>query len=163
MGFSVEGLYRGKAVATTNWASSRSKLQEKLYAQFGGRLELCKTVHPDEAVAVGAAVQGAILRAGLTGGGQDLAPEGCQDLVLLDVTPLSLGIELEGGHMSTLIKRSTAIPCSKTREYTTVEDFQTQIDVCVYEGERPPVSGNNKLGARRERHPLRLREGHGDE
>ena len=110
------------------------KLQEKLYAQFGGRLELCKTVHPDEAVAVGAAVQGAILRAGLTGGGQDLAPEGCQDLVLLDVTPLSLGIELEGGHMSTLIKRSTAIPCSKTREYTTVEDFQTQIDVCVYEG-----------------------------
>jgi len=122
------------------------KLQEKLYAQFGGRLELCKTVHPDEAVAVGAAVQGAILRAGLTGGGQDLAPEGCQDLVLLDVTPLSLGIELEGGHMSTLIKRSTAIPCSKTREYTTVEDFQTQIDVCVYEGERPHVSGNNKLG-----------------
>ena len=48
--------------------------------------------------------------------------------------------------MSTLIKRSTAIPCSKTREYTTVEDFQTQIDVCVYEGERPHVSGNNKLG-----------------
>jgi len=121
-------------------------LQEKLYAQFNGRLELCKTVHPDEAVAVGAAVQGAILRAGMTGGGADLAPEGCQDLVLLDVTPLSLGIELEGGHMSTLIKRSTAIPCQKTREYTTVEDYQTQIDVCVYEGERPHVSGNNKLG-----------------
>lgn len=150
------------------------KLQERLHALFEGRLELCKTVHPDEAVAVGAAVQGAILRAGMStearadtrsdgaasmpwrttrikvfsearpvrqtgGGGADLAPDGCQDLVLLDVTPLSLGIELEGGQMSTLIKRSTAIPCAKTREYTTVEDYQTAIDVAVYEGERPHV------------------------
>lgn len=122
------------------------KLQERLSELFDGRLELCKTVHPDEAVAVGAAVQGAILRAGMSGGGADLAPDGCQDLVLLDVTPLSLGIELEGGQMSTLIKRSTAIPCAKTREYTTVEDYQTAIDVAVYEGERPHVSGNNKLG-----------------
>lgn len=121
-------------------------LQTQLYDLFEGRLELCKTVHPDEAVAVGAAVQGAILRSGATHGGEDLAPDGCKDLVLLDVTPLSLGIELEGGVMSTLIKRSTAIPCAKTREYTTCDDFQTSIDVAVYEGERPAVSANNKLG-----------------
>ena len=122
------------------------RLQEALYQLFDEKLELCKSVHPDEAVAVGAAVQGAILRAGMTHGGEDLAPEGCKDLVLLDVTPLSLGIELEGGVMSTLIKRSTPIPCAKTREYTTCDDYQTAIDVAVYEGERPAVSANNKLG-----------------
>ncbi|KAJ1457469.1 molecular chaperones HSP70/HSC70, HSP70 superfamily [Pelagophyceae sp. CCMP2097] len=122
------------------------RLQEELFGLFEGRLELCKNVHPDEAVAFGAAVQGAILHAGQSGGGADLAPDGCSDLVLLDVTPLSLGIELEGGHFSTLIKRSTPIPCQKTREYTTVDDYQTALDVCVYEGERPHVSGNNKLG-----------------
>eukprot|EP00633_Aureoumbra_lagunensis_P003759 CAMPEP_0197286146 /NCGR_PEP_ID=MMETSP0890-20130614/1630_1 /TAXON_ID=44058 ORGANISM="Aureoumbra lagunensis, Strain CCMP1510" /NCGR_SAMPLE_ID=MMETSP0890 /ASSEMBLY_ACC=CAM_ASM_000533 /LENGTH=652 /DNA_ID=CAMNT_0042754323 /DNA_START=42 /DNA_END=2000 /DNA_ORIENTATION=- len=121
-------------------------LQQKLRSLFNNRLELCKHVHPDEAVAYGAAVQGSILRAGGTGGAQDLAPAICGDLVLLDVTPLSLGIELEGGQMSTLVKRGTPIPCAKTREYTTVDDFQTSIDVVVYEGERPVVSGNTKLG-----------------
>jgi L1 cell adhesion molecule like protein len=68
------------------------------------------------------------------------------DLLLLDVTPLSLGIELEGKVMSTLIKRNTAIPCKKTRTYTTVDDWQTSIDVVVFEGERPSVDANNKLG-----------------
>ena len=71
------------------------------------------------------------------GGGVDLVPGSCSDLLLLDVTPLSLGIELEGKQMSTLIKRNTAIPCRKTRTYTTVADFQTDIDVVIYEGERP--------------------------
>ncbi|KAL9190146.1 hypothetical protein ACHAXT_007357 [Thalassiosira profunda] len=122
-------------------------LQKSLYDMFGGRIELCKSVHPDEAVAHGAAVQGYILATGGKGGGKDLAgAEAMTDLLLLDVTPLSLGIELEGKQMSTLIKRNTPIPCKKTRTYTTVDDWQQEIDVVVYEGERAHVDGNNKLG-----------------
>ncbi|KAJ1429413.1 molecular chaperones HSP70/HSC70, HSP70 superfamily [Ochromonadaceae sp. CCMP2298] len=120
-------------------------LQEMLTGLFNGRIELCKSINPDEAVAYGAAVQGAILRAGGSGGGAAL--EGISaDLVLLDVTPLSLGIELEGKVMSVLIPRNTAIPCVKTREYTTSFDWETELDVVVYEGERPQTSANNKLG-----------------
>lgn len=121
------------------------KLQELLLALFSGRIELCKSINPDEAVAYGAAVQGAILKAGGSGGGQAL--EGIStDLVLLDVTPLSLGIELEGKVMSVLIPRNTPIPCIRSREYTTCEDWQTEIEVVVFEGERPHTSANNKLG-----------------
>jgi heat shock protein 1/8 len=120
-------------------------LQEMLTGLFNGRIELCKSINPDEAVAYGAAVQGAILKAGGTGGGAALAGIS-SDLVLLDVTPLSLGIELEGKVMSVLIPRNTAIPCVRSREYTTCEDWQTEIDVVVYEGERPQTSANNKLG-----------------
>ena len=120
-------------------------LQNMLLALFNNRIELCKSINPDEAVAYGAAVQGAILKAGGSGGGQAL--EGiCTDLLLLDVAPLSLGIELEGHMMSVLIPRNTPIPCVKSREYTTVEDYQTEIDVVVFEGERPHTSANNKLG-----------------
>mmetsp|Transcript_9626 Transcript_9626/g.14858 ORF Transcript_9626/g.14858 Transcript_9626/m.14858 type:complete len:510 (+) Transcript_9626:397-1926(+) len=122
-------------------------LQTALYGMFEGRLELCKSVHPDEAVAIGAAVQGYILASGGQGGGKDLDSEGTTDLLLLDVTPLSLGIELEGKVMSTLIKRNTPIPCRKTRTYSTVEDWQTSIDVVVYEGERAHVDANNQLGS----------------
>lgn len=120
-------------------------LQEMLVKLFDNRIELCKSINPDEAVAYGAAVQGAILKSGGTGGGEALDGIG-QDLVLLDVTPLSLGIELEGRVMSVLIPRNTSIPCVKSREYTTCEDWQTEIDVVVYEGERPQTSANNKLG-----------------
>jgi len=120
-------------------------IQEQLTALFNGRIELCKSINPDEAVAYGAAVQGAILKAGGTGGGAAL--EGLSsDLVLLDVTPLSLGIELEGKVMSVLIPRNTPIPCVRSREYTTCEDWQTEIDVVVFEGERPQTTANNKLG-----------------
>lgn len=120
-------------------------LQERLKALFGGRIELCRSINPDEAVAVGAAVQGHILAQGdARTGGADLA--GTTDLLLLDVTPLSLGIELEGREMSVLIKRNTTIPCRKSRSYTTVEDWQTSIDVVVYEGERRSVDACNKLG-----------------
>jgi len=119
-------------------------LQNALTAYFDNRIKLCKTINPDEAVAVGAAVQGRILMAGGSGGGLDLCPE--LQVVLLDVTPLSLGIELEGGVMSVLIKRNSPIPCRKSREYTTVEDFQTELDICVYEGERSQTAANNKLG-----------------
>jgi len=121
-------------------------LQEALFELFDKRIELCKTVHPDEAVAIGAAVQGHILASGGRGGGQDLQTIST-DLLLLDVTPLSLGIELEGRLMSTLIKRNTAIPCRKTRTYSTVSDWQTRIDVVIYEGERPSIDANNKLGS----------------
>jgi L1 cell adhesion molecule like protein len=120
-------------------------LQEQLASLFNNRIELCKSINPDEAVAYGAAVQGAIIRSGGSGGG--LALDGISsDLVLLDVTPLSLGIELEGRVMSVLIPRNTPIPCVKSREYTTCEDWQTEIDVVVFEGERPQTSANNKLG-----------------
>eukprot|EP00349_Pseudokeronopsis_sp_Brazil_P010561 CAMPEP_0202971614 /NCGR_PEP_ID=MMETSP1396-20130829/28683_1 /ASSEMBLY_ACC=CAM_ASM_000872 /TAXON_ID= /ORGANISM="Pseudokeronopsis sp., Strain Brazil" /LENGTH=634 /DNA_ID=CAMNT_0049701155 /DNA_START=11 /DNA_END=1915 /DNA_ORIENTATION=+ len=121
------------------------KIQEMLLEMFNNRVELCKSINPDEAVAYGAAVQGAILKAGGTGGGADLGGLS-SDLVLLDVTPLSLGIELEGKVMSVLIPRNTAIPCVRSREYTTCEDYQTEIDVVVFEGERPHTSANNKLG-----------------
>jgi heat shock 70kDa protein 1/2/6/8 len=120
-------------------------LQEMLAAYFNNRITLCKSINPDEAVAYGAAIQGAILQAGGTGGGQALQGI-CTDLVLLDVSPLSLGIELEGRAMSVLIPRNTPIPCIRSREYTTAEDWQTSIDVVVFEGERPHTSANNKLG-----------------
>jgi L1 cell adhesion molecule like protein len=130
-------------------------LQDMLVALFNNRIELCKTINPDEAVAYGAAVQGAILQAGQTGGGEALAGDAnysrlkgglSTDIVLLDVTPLSLGIELEGKVMSVLIPRNTSIPCVRSREYSTCDDYQTEIDVVVFEGERPHTSANNKLG-----------------
>jgi molecular chaperone DnaK (HSP70) len=113
------------------------KVQEMLSAYFGGK-ELCRSVNPDEAVAYGAAVQGAILN-----GKRSKATE---DLLLMDVTPLSLGIETEGRVMSVIIPRNTRIPCVKTQTYTTVDNYQTDIDVCVYEGERMKSDANNLLG-----------------
>ncbi len=122
------------------------KLQELLLELFGNKIELCKSINPDEAVAFGAAVQGAILKSGGQGGGEALEGGINTDLVLLDVTPLSLGIELEGKVMSVLIPRNTSIPCIRSREYTTCDDWQTEIDVVIFEGERPHTSANNKLG-----------------
>merc|ERR1740138_447227 len=113
------------------------KIQELLSEYFGGR-QLCRSINPDEAVAYGAAVQGAIL----AGVRHSL----CDSIVLVDVTPLSLGIEVEGKHMSTIIPRNTKIPVQKTSKYTTTEDYQEQLDVCIYEGERPSTKDNHLLG-----------------
>jgi L1 cell adhesion molecule like protein len=113
------------------------KVQTILSALFGGK-ELSKSINPDEAVAYGAAVQGAILNG--------IRNDATNSLLLVDVTPLSLGIETVGKVMSVLIKRNTAIPVRKTRVYTTEEDYQTAVDVCIYEGERACVESNNKLG-----------------
>jgi len=113
------------------------KLQMMLRETFDGK-ELCKTLNPDEAVAYGAAVQAAILN-----GQRSKATE---NLLLKDVTPLSLGIETTGRVMSVVIPRNTPIPCTKTQVYTTESDYQTMVDISVYEGERLKTEQNNLLG-----------------
>jgi len=113
------------------------KVQQLLSEFFGGK-ELCKSVNPDEAVAYGAAVQAAILT-----GEKDklLLP-----LVLLDVTPLSLGIETVGKVMSVVVPKNTTIPVTKSDKFTTESDNQTIITIDIYEGERASTTGNMKLG-----------------
>jgi len=113
------------------------KIQEML-TEFFDKKELCKAVNPDEAVAFGAAIQAAILT-----GKKD---KSLQLMVLLDVTPLSLGVETQGGIMSVVIPRNTSIPCHMTEPFTTTENNQSQITIPVYEGERPNTAGNNLLG-----------------
>jgi len=99
---------------------------------------LCKSVNPDEAVAYGAAVQGAVLS-----GVQDST---MNSLILVDVCPLTLGIETEGRVFAKVVPRNTSVPCNRTREFTTVEDYQTAVDVKVFEGERSITDGNHLLG-----------------
>jgi len=120
------------AVVLVGGMTRMPSVQEKVQKIFGK--EPMKGVNPDEVVAVGAAIQGGVLQGDV------------KDVLLLDVTPLSLGIETMGGVMTKLIERNTTIPTSKSETFSTAADNQPQVEVHVAQGERDMIEGNKSLG-----------------
>jgi molecular chaperone DnaK len=120
------------AVVLVGGMTRMPAVQEKVKAIFGK--DPMKGVNPDEVVAVGAAIQGGVLQGDV------------KDVLLLDVTPLSLGIETMGGVMTKLIERNTTIPTSKSEVFSTAADNQPQVEVHVAQGERDMIEGNKSLG-----------------
>src|SRR4029077_15380267 len=114
--------------------STRIPAVQELVRQITGGKEPNQTVNPDEVVAVGAAIQAGVL------GGE------VKGVVLLDVTPLSLGIETMGGVMTKLVERNTTIPTRKSEVFSTADDNQTAVDIYVFQGERPMARDNKLLG-----------------
>ncbi len=117
---------------------TRVPMVQKFIKDIFGK-EPNKGVNPDEAVAVGAAIQAAIIAG--TEGAKD------KDVVLVDVTPLTLGIEVKGGLFESIIPRNTTIPVKKSKIFTTVDDYQTEVEIRVYQGERPIARDNIFLGS----------------
>lgn len=115
---------------------TRTPMVQRLIYEIFGK-EPNKNVNPDEAVAIGAAIQAAIL----AGSAKE------KDIVLVDVTPLTLGIEVKGGLMEPIIPRNTTIPVRKSKIFTTAEDFQTEVEIRVYQGERAMARDNIFLGS----------------
>lgn len=115
---------------------TRTPMVQRLIYEIFGK-EPNKSVNPDEAVAIGAAIQAAIL----AGSAKE------KDIVLVDVTPLTLGIEVKGGLMEPIIPRNTTIPVRKGKIFTTAEDFQTEVEIRVYQGERVMARDNIFLGS----------------
>ncbi len=120
------------AVVLVGGMTRMPAVQEKVKAIFGQ--EPMKGVNPDEVVAIGAAIQGGVLQGDV------------KDVLLLDVTPLSLGIETMGGVMTKLIDRNTTIPTSKSEVFSTAADSQPQVEIHVGQGERDMIEGNKSLG-----------------
>ena len=114
--------------------STRMPMVQELVKKMTNGKEPNKGVNPDEVVSIGAAIQGGVLAGDV------------KDVLLLDVTPLSLGLETLGGVMTRLIERNTTIPVKKTQVFSTAEDSQTAVDIHVLQGERPMASDNNTLG-----------------
>jgi len=138
--FSVGGGFSKKninQVILVGGSTRIPKIQQMLSAEFKGMV-LDKAIHPDEAVACGAAVQAAIVS-----GCED---EVIQQMLLCDINPLSLGVSVNEGVMSTVVKRHSLIPTKKQKPYVTIDDNQESAKFLVYEGERPLVKDNNFLG-----------------
>lgn len=120
------------------------KIQSMLSQEFGGK-ELCKSIDPDLCVAYGAAIQASVLAAAESENAEDM--DQVPDICLIDVCPLSLGVETVGGLNSVLIPRNSIVPVKKSKLYSTTDDNQTSVSIKVYEGERSSAQDNRLLGS----------------